>query len=606
MAAGELFRIIINIAGGLAFFMLGMKAMGEALEALAGGKLRDLARRLTRNRVSGFAVGTLLGFLIHSGAATILLVTFVHAGMMPLLETIPVTLGTNLGTTLSMQLISFKVGDYAFVAIALGVLAKLGASHKTARNLGTVLFGFGLLFFGMDTMSGAVIPLKESGKLEAVLTLTQSTSVYGFVLATLLSVLVTAVFQSSGATIGVLFALCNAAVFDDLRQVFPLVIGAHIGTCTATLLGSIGTNVEARRTAYVHLFFNVFGTILAALMLPFYLWAVPKTADSLVRQVANLHTIVQLVNSLAFLPFVGVFAKLIRALSPSKELPPESSYLEDSDFDTPEQAIANAMREARRMATVTRLMLVQAMAGMLRITNKPFATVIKNEHVVDMLKLSINDYLGHIACRKLSTRQSILLQHLMVTVADLERIGDHIEYIAETTEQKVIDQIWFDEDSMRLLVEQYQRLDRLLRLTILSLDPELRAFRQISEKMLEVRREFVVNNRNVRARYRQLIIDHKETALNGLYYERYLRCFERVVRHLKSIARVEQHSYFELKPDKFEFKAGMASLHGVPASRPLAIDDSLLCEDLRFDDLGIDIVLLEPQVSRPSAISKPE
>lgn len=589
MPAGDIALLIVNILGGLAFFIYGMKVVSESLQELAGGKLRDLLFRLTRNRMSGLTVGTLLGFAIHSGAATLLLVTFINAGMLTLENSIAVMLGANIGTTLSMQLISFKVGQWALAAVAVGLLMKLGSRKERWRHIGMMLFGFGLIFLGMETMSGAVGPLKENGMLESVLQLANARTTWGFGLLLLLSLIITGIFQSSGATIGVAFALCQADVFTDLRQVFPIVLGAHIGTCSATLLGSIGTNIEARRSAYSHLGFNVAGTAAAWLMAPFYFWLIPLTSDVLVRQVANAHTLVQLINSLLLLPFAPLVARVVRRLSPSSEKPPELSYLDQNALETPERAIAAAMRESRRMAGIVRQMLVQAMSGLLRRTSKPFALVLQNEHVVDALKRSVNDYLLQIARRKLSTRQSILLQHLMSTTSDLERIGDHIETVVNTTEEKVAKRVWFDQESVRLLAEQYQRVDRLLRLTILSLDPDLGAFKQISKRMLELRRDFVTANRMMRARHRQLILEHHETPINGLYYELYLRCFERIVRHTKSIARVEQESFFKVKPQKFELRTEEFDSLPSAMDNPLPVDERMLNEELTFDDLGLEL-----------------
>lgn len=581
-----------TVAGGLAFFLYGMKVMSGALQAVAGNRLRDLVYRLTKNRVSGFAIGNVLGFAVHSGAATILLVSFINAGMMTLAQSIPVMLGANVGTTLSMQLISFKIGKYALSAIAVGVVAHLAAPRPGWKHAGAIMFGFGLLFLGMDTMSGAVVPLRESGSLEALLLHTRSGSVGAFALAFLLSLLVTLVFQSSGATIGVVFALCQAGVFTELRQVFPVILGAHIGTCSATILGSFGTNIEARRSAYAHVAFNVLGSVLAVAMLPLYQWVVPLIARDMTRQVANTHTLVQLVNALAFLPFAAVFARFVRSLSPSKEAMPEPSHLEDAHIDLPELAIADALREERRMACITRTMLVQAMSGLLRRTPAPFQSVAKNEEVVDTMKEQINNYLGALARRRLSSRQSVLLQHLMTAASDLERIADHVEDITETTRDKVEARIWFDDESMRQLVDQYTLLDRLLRLTILSLDPELRAFKTLSQRMLEMRREFVLNSRQLRARYRQLLVEHQVSALNGLFYERYLRCFDRIVRHTKSIARVEQHDFFFVKPKKFARRTGPASSE-MAEGVPLPVDERMLREEISFADLGIDLDALK-------------
>jgi len=594
MAVGEASMIVIKLLGGLAFFVYGMKVVSDSLQALAGRKMREWLFRVTHSRWSGLMLGTGLGFTIHSGATTVLLLTFINAGMLSLVHSMPVMLGANVGTTLSMQLVSFKIGKYALAVVAVGLLLMLASRKPTWTQVGGALFGFGLLFLGMETMSEAVVPLKQSAAVQSVLSFTDGRTVGGFVLSLLLSVLITAVFQSSGATIGVIFALCGAGVFTELGQAFPLVLGAHVGTCSATLLGAVGTNIDARRSAVAHLLFNVLGTIVASLMSPLYVAIIPGLGGDLMRQVANAHTIVQTVNALLVLPFTPQFTTLVQGLTPSDEKPPEQSHLDESLLVTPERAIAAAMRETRRMATITRRMLVQAMGGLLRQTSQPFATVLKEEAAVDTLKRSINAYLLQIAARKLSTRQSILLQHLMATASELERIGDHIETIVKTTQDKVAARVWFDEESMRLLVEQYLRVDKLLRLTILSLDPELRAFKQISARMLEERRDFVQWNRSLRARYRKRIVDRQDKPLSGIYYEQYLRSFERIVRHTKVIAQVEQRGTFKVKPQKFGRETGVDTRPVDPLDNPLPVDERMLNEELTFDDLGIDAALLAP------------
>jgi hypothetical protein len=214
------------------------------------------------------------------------------------------------------------------------------------------------------------------------------------------------------------------------------------------------------------------------------------------------------------------------------------------------------------------------------------------ESVVDTLKRSINAYLVQIADRRLSIRQSVMLQHLMVAAADLERIGDHIESIVETTNQKFDRGVWFDTESMELLMAQYHRVDQLLRLVVLSLDPELRAFKQVSARMLALRRESVQATRAMRKRYRQRFFNREEAPINGIYFERYLRLFEGIVRHTKSIARVEQEELFALKPKKFDRRSSV--LPEPPSSErvPVRVVEDWLDEKLRFDDLGLDPSLL--------------
>ncbi len=605
MSPGEIALIVITLLGGLAFFIYGMKVVSESLQALAGRKLREWLFRVTKSRWSGLLVGTGLGTTITSGGTTILLLTFINAGMLSLVNSMPVMLGANIGTTVSMQLVSLKIGKYALAAVAAGVLLKLASRRPARVAIGSALFGFGVLLVGLNTMSGAVVPLRDSAAVQSVVTLTHGGTVSGYVLSVILSIIVTVIFQSSSATIGVVFALCNAGVFTSLGQVFPLVLGAQIGTCSATLIGAVGTSIDARRSAISHLLFNVLGVLAASAALPVYLFVIPKLGGDLMRQVANTHTLVQTVNALLVLPFTPLFTKLVVRLTPSDEKPPEQSHLDEDLLITPERAIAGAMRETRRMATITRRMLVQAMGGLLKRTSQPFSAVLKEEAAVDTLKRSVNGYLFQIATRKLSTRQSILLQHLMATASELERIGDHIETVVKTTQDKVAAHVWFDEESMRLLVEQYQRVDKLLRLTILSLDPDLRAFKQISARMLQERTDFVHWNRALRARYRQRIVDKRERPLNGIYYEQYLRSFERIVRHTKVIAQVEQRGTFKVKPQKFTRETSLDSRPHGPIDRALPVDERMLNEELTFDDLGIDAELLEPTAAPPAAKSAP-
>ena len=298
MNASQVVFLVGMLLGGLGLFIFGMKIMTQGLQALAGTRMRTLLSRLTRNRVTGALAGTTVGFLVHSGAGAVRLVGFINAGLLTLEASIPIMIGNNLGTTLSMQLFSFHIGAYCYFAIAAGFLMQLLSRRDAVREVGLMVLGVGLLFLGMNTMSDAVGPLKEGGYIQPFLAYTNGATAGGMALGILLSALFTGVLQSSGAMIGMLFALANGGAFDSLSQVFPLVLGAHIGTCVVGLFGSLGTNIEARRSAVSHLAFNVLGSVVAALMFPLYAKALPLVGVELVRQIANTHTAVQLVNGL--------------------------------------------------------------------------------------------------------------------------------------------------------------------------------------------------------------------------------------------------------------------------------------------------------------------
>ena len=229
MEVSDYLVILATLMGGLALFLYGMKVLSGGLQALAGVKLRGLLGRLTRNRVASWGAGGLLGFLVHSGPGIVMVVGFVDAGLLTLGAAMPLVIGINLGTTISMQVFAFSIGPLCHVAIAVGLLLFLAGRREWVRNVGSMFVGFGLLFLGMETMSKAIIPLKDAGVFVAFLSTTDGSTAIGILTGLAASTLITAMIQSSGATIGMLFALAAAGVFTDITQAFPLVLGAHVG-----------------------------------------------------------------------------------------------------------------------------------------------------------------------------------------------------------------------------------------------------------------------------------------------------------------------------------------------------------------------------------------
>jgi phosphate:Na+ symporter len=606
MSGNDVFLLVTQILGGLALFVFGMQLMSQALQRAAGAKVRNLLFHVTRHRLAGLTVGTTLGTMVHSSATTVMVVGFINAGLLTLAASIPVILGANFGTTLSMQVVSFKLDDYCFVGIAVGLLMELVFKRELLKNLGGILLGFGLLFLGMRIMSAGVAPLKGSGTLELLLRYSDASTISGMFIGIGVSTLVTGIIQSSGATIGMLFALAGAGVFQNIDQVLPLVLGAHIGTCATALLGSIGTNIEARRSAVAHLLFNVLGALLAVAMVQFYRWAVPELGGDLVRQIANAHTLVQAVNVLLFLPFVVPYAKLVEKLTPSKAKPAEHSHLDDRYLDTPEMAIVSALRETRRMAALARRTLVLAMKGLVQLTTEPFAPAQKNEAAVNELKKAIGDYVLRIASHKLSRRQALVVQHVQTAVADIERIGDHATLLIELTTDKVHRRIWFDDASMLELVEMYQRAESILRLTELSLDPQLPkdARKELAAKVLAQRNEYAERSRAIHERHRQRVLDKCEDALTAMFYNRFILCFDKCVRHSKTIAIAELEPMFFVKPKKLRKHARELARPSLPVNGAFKVDERLFDFDALVPE-GVELPHHEPlpdfqSVSRPA------
>ncbi len=559
LSASAVFFPVIKLLGGVALFIYGMDLMSGELQKTAGQRMRVFLYRLTSNRLSGFAVGSLLGLMIHSGPTTVMMVGLINAGLMDFVQSIGVICGANVGTTLSMQIIAFNIDRYCFLVIALGLLARLVSKSDAVRHLGLVVLGLGLLFLGLSVMSEAVVPLKGAGFFEAVLRHSGTGSAYGMIGGLVISALFTALVQSSGATIGILFALSSAGVFTSLGQVFPLILGAHIGTCTPALIGSIGTSILARRSALAHLMYNVIGAMLAMFTYRFYEWLMPLASGNLLRQIANTHTLVQVVTAGLFLPLVFPYARLISIIAPSRRELPEKTYLDNTLLETPEKAILASLKELRRMASITREMLREAMRGFLDINPQRFTYVSKDEEVIDTLKKAINSYLLSIAGRKLSRRQSIMLQFLMTATADLERIGDHIEGIADLTREKMAKGIWFEDEAVLDLVDLFKKVDAILALTTSSFTPSYYdAPRKLATRILEMRNEYVELSLRIRQKQRTELLERKEDAMIGIFLHRYITCFNKVVKHSKTIALVEQEPLFFLKEHKLERKSGKA------------------------------------------------
>ncbi len=553
LSASEIFFSTTELLGGIGLFLYGMELMSRELQKMAGHRMRMFLSRLTNNRWAGLGLGTLLGFLIHSGPTTVMTVGFTNAGLMDLAQSLTVTFGANVGTTLSMEILSFNIDRFCFLVIFVGLFSHLVSKREWIQHLGLAVVGLGLLFLGMRIMSEAVIPLKDSGYFESLLRTTNAATLDGLLRGLVLSALFTAVVQSSGATIGILFALSTAGVFTSLSQVFPLVLGAHIGTCAPALIGSIGASISARRAALAHLVFNILGATIAIIMYRAYAGLIPLTAAGLVRQIANTHTAVQALTAMIFIPFTRQYAEFITRIFPSQQIEPEKSHLDDSLLEMPEKAMVAALKELQRMAAITRKMLQDTMRGFLDINPERFLYVHKNEEVLDTSKEALNAFLLALAERQLSRRQSILIQYLLTATADLERIGDHVESIAKLTREKIARDVWFPDDTVLDLIELYKKADHILLLTVQSFEPSHHdAPTRLAAEILEIRNQYVACSLSIRQKEKNKILEKKEDALSGIFFHRYLTFFNKIVQHSRTIALVEREPLFFIKEHKLE------------------------------------------------------
>ena len=433
------FMLLIGLLGGLAFFLYGMEKMSEGMKKTAGNRMRSILATLTKNRLIALLVGAFVTMVIQSSSATtVMLVSFVQAELMGFVQALGVILGANIGTTITAQMVAFKLTDYALVMIITGFALRLLGKSERARSIGDILFGFGILFYGMKLMSDTMKPLRTyPGFVNAMEGLENP------LLGILTGAAFTALVQSSSASTGVVIVLAQQGLIT-LEAGIPVILGANIGTCVTAGLASIGTNREAKRVALAHVLFNIGGVLLFFFWIPQFAQMVRSLGQifnsGVARQVANAHTLFNLTVGLAFLPFTGAFAALIKRILPEKPGPrgfdPVTWHLDDSIIATPAIALQLAGAEIARMAKIVNRMHRAAMIPF--ISDEPHRDAIfpkelsllqgieMREKKINFLEERIRRYLLDISRQELAEGQGGEVSGLIAILDSLERIGDVI------------------------------------------------------------------------------------------------------------------------------------------------------------------------------------
>lgn len=442
-------QLIFGLLGGLGMFLFGMKIMSEGLQKIAGGNMRKIMGALTNNRIIGAFVGIAVTALIQSSSATtVMVVGFVNAGLLSLVQSIGVVLGANIGTTITAQLIAFNITQYALPAIGVGAALKLFSKNNKYIFSGEIILGFGLLFFGLATMKHGFNPLKTSDDFRQLFILVGDYKLLGV----LIGALVTVIVQSSSATIGITLALASSGLISFEASV-ALILGENIGTTITTNIAAIGTNRAAKRTAFCHFLFNTLGVIYILLLMPAFLKLVtlitPGNADFVIqtqaqatsfageigdkpyiaRYIANAHTLFNVVNTIIFLPLIGLLAKFSTLIIRGEDdlETQRVKFIDDRVLNTPPVAIGQARRETKRMAQIA-LEMVEETSHFLEDNDfKRIHVLEQKEDLVNILQREIMDFLVKLSQKSISSETSESLGSLMNIVNDLESIGDHCE-----------------------------------------------------------------------------------------------------------------------------------------------------------------------------------
>ncbi len=432
---------VFSLLGGLALFLYGMQMMSNGLEAAAGNRMKQILEKLTSNRFLGVIVGAGITAVIQSSSATtVMVVGFVNSGMMTLRQAVWIIMGANIGTTITGQLIALDIGAIAPLFAFLGVALIVFIKKQKIHHYGLIVAGLGILFIGMEMMSSAMMPLRES---EAFVSL--MTKFTNPVLGILAGMIFTAIIQSSSASVGILQALATSGLIGLPNAVFVL-FGQNIGTCITAVLASIGANRNAKRTTIIHLMFNVIGTTIftiVCIVFPLTSLVESFTPDNVSAQIANMHTLFNIVTTLLLLPFGTYLAKLATKILPDRpeekndamhlEYIPSLEMKREHQIGLSAIAMNGIQNEIYRMMGMARENIGRSFEAVLEGKTTLLPEITEREEYIDFLNKEISKYISKIMVNEHNPEDSKYISALFKVCGNLERIGDHAINICEYT-----------------------------------------------------------------------------------------------------------------------------------------------------------------------------
>ncbi|MCI6388760.1 MAG: Na/Pi cotransporter family protein [Ruminococcus sp.] len=531
------FGNIATLLSGLGLLLYGIKILGEGLELAAGAKLKVLLEKMTSNRFAAVLVGFVITTLIQSSSTTtVMVVGFVNTGIMTLTQAIGVIMGANIGTTTTSILVSLDIGKYAPIAIGIGVFLSMLTKKTTKKHIGLAITGFGMLFLGMTLMKDAMEPLASSPVFSEWLMNANNPFV-----AILIGTVITAVIQSSAASIGILQALASQGLIP-LHFAAYVIYGQNIGTCITALISSIGTKKNSKRTAVMHVLFNVFGTVIFIILtkiLPFTDW-IESLTDNTMMQLSLVHIIFNVVSTLIMFPFADkVLVKLACLIVPDKKDSSEDDFklkfVDNLMINTPPFAVAQVSKEVHRMAGLARQNFSIAAEDLLNKSCDHFDEVQHTEEVINFLNHNITPILVKINSLDLSYSDAKYIGRVFHVINDIERIGDHAQNLEEAAKSRVDEGIEISAEGERELREMYETTLKLI-------DGSIEAFTSqiLDNEKAEQLSEYETSVDDMQTEFEQSHIErlnaHKCNTRAGMLFINTITDFERVADHATNIA----------------------------------------------------------------------
>jgi len=531
--------IILPLVGGLGLFLYGMHMMGEGIERAAGAKLRSILEFFTRNTFSGLVVGIVFtGIIQSSSACTSLVVSFVNSGIMDLYQAVGVIFGANIGTTVTSQLVSFDLADYAPVFVLAGVIMMLFLKKIFVQKIGEILAGFGILFMGLNNMSSAMGTLHEMPKALEIFA-AFSNPVTAFLIGTL----VTGIVQSSSVTVSIILLMATQDLLDLPTCIF-MIQGCNIGACATALLSSVGGKKDAKRAALIHLLFNVIGTIAFFIFLIFGMDAfidlvMRISGGNKGRFVANAHTIVKITQVIILFPFTKSIVKLTHffvrgedeKIGYRQQL--QLKYIGGNNVFSPATAVVDVSKELERMAYLASENLNRAMNALITLDEEDIEEVYHVEENINFLNHEITDYLVKISQTNLPVEDARSIGGLFHVVNDIERIGDHAENVADSARTRIETGCGFSPEAIKEMTIMLDMVNKLVQYAV-------EMFRTNTEEHLEDIRRLEDEVDLKEREYQQNHVDRMTRGEckpeGGMIFSDVISGLERVADHATNIA----------------------------------------------------------------------
>ena len=527
--------IILSMAGGLGLFLYGMRLMSDSIEKVAGAKLRGILERLTTNRFTSIFVGVIFTAAIQSSSAcTVMVVSFVNSGLMTLTQAAGVIFGANIGTTVTALLVSFKLEKAAPFILLAGVLIVMFCKKQKVTRWGEVIIGFGVLFMGLSTMSGAMAGMKDS---PAVLHMFES--LRSPFLAVVLGAVLTAVIQSSSVTVSIMVLLANQGLLG-----LYIILGCNIGACTSAILASLNGKKDAKRAAAIHLIFNVIGTVIVFVI---FMFGVRQIVDVLTiaagnnmgRVIAYAHTSIKIFQVIIMMPFIKGIVKLTYLVVPGDDRKVgyrdsyQLKYIGEKVLLNPATAVVEAIKELDRMASLADENLNRAMNALITLDTDEIAEVREVENNIDFLSHAITHYLVKINQTTLPIEDLKNIGALFHVVNDIERIGDHADNIADAAERRIDTGVSFTKEAQRELGELMDMVNTILRF---SFEMFVKSTEEHVEDILHLEDAIDEKERELQQKHIERLSNNECSPEAGALYSDIVSGLERVADHAVNIA----------------------------------------------------------------------